>query len=334
MSRQGLKEKLSKRDRVLRTLSGQEVDRRPFSFWHPFGLTHMKGESLAAAALSFAAAHGVDLLRFPVVRDLPLPEQTSLDRPHDLTQIPEINGYNGFWAQRTAALESTTQMAEKKLAIFESMPEPYTALSYVCSPDLLSQTHKSNPSFLDKALESITGSLCNYLTELVKLKCVDGIALEIESATFEQREPEEFESTVKPHMARLLQVAVDAGVPVWLHLRGSRLYLKPVLDLPHDMITWPHLSSGPKLDKALPKGYKKALAGGLDEKALAHMSYQDIRRHVDEARDTKIDFFCPGDYLPADLSPTRLNALSNFLKKRDRDPEETAARLAEQEKQY
>ena len=47
----------------------------------------MKGESLAAAALSFAAAHGMDLVRFPAVRDLPLPGQMSIDRPHDLTQM-------------------------------------------------------------------------------------------------------------------------------------------------------------------------------------------------------------------------------------------------------
>lgn len=322
VSRQSLTERLGKRERVLRTLSGEEVDRRPFTFWHSFGLTHMKGESLVAAALSFAALHGVDLLRLPVVRDLPLPDQTSLDRPHDLTQIPEFTAFSGFWNERLAALESISQHAEKKIAVFESIPEPYTALGYVCRDDLLGQTQKSHPSFLEKALETISASLEKYVRELAKQKSVDGICVEIESATFEQREPGEFESLIKPHLEKLLQAAAEVEIPVWLHVRGTRVYLKPLFDLPHQMITWPQLSSGPKLDKALPKGYKKAVAGGLDEKALLQMSYQDIRRHVDEARDQKFDLLCAGDYLSADMSPSKLNALSTFLKKRDRDPEQ------------
>lgn len=280
----------------------------------------MKGESLVAAALSFAALHGMDLLRIPGVRDLPLPDQTSLDRPHDLTQFPELTGFSGFWSDRLAALEVISQHAEQKIAVFESVPEPFTALSYVCRPELLSQTHKSHRSFLDKALETVTASLGNYLTELFKQKSVDGLCVEIESASFEHQEPEEFEALVKPHLQKLLHISAEAEVPVWLHVRGARVYLKPLLDLPHHMITWPHLSSGPKLDRAFPKSYKKAIAGGLDEKAVSQMSYQDIRRHVDEARDQKVDLLCVGDYLSTDMSPTRLNALSTFLKKRDRDP--------------
>lgn len=282
----------------------------------------MKGESLVAAALSFAALHGMDLLRLPVVRDLPLPDQTSIDRPHDLTQIPELTAFSGFWNERLGALEALALHAEKKIAVFESVPEPYTALGYVCRPELLEQTQKTHPSFLEKALETVGASLERYVRELAKQKNVDGICLEIESATFEQREPSEFEQDLKPHLERLLNAAAEMELPVWLHVRGTRVYLKPLFDLPHHMLTWPSLSGGPKLDKALPKGYRKTVAGGLDEKALQHMSYQDIRRHVDEARDQKFGLLCVGDYLSADMSPSKLNALSTFLKKRDRDPEQ------------
>lgn len=322
MSRPGLT--LSKRERVLKTLAGKEVDRRPFAFWHPFGLTHMKGESLAAAALSFAAAHGMDLVRFPAVRDLPLPGQMSIDRPHDLTQIGELKGQEGFWRERIAALKASTKLAEGKIAVFESVPDPYTALSYVCRGELLEQAEKSHPSFLEKALESTTAALKNYLAELAKQQCIDGLVVEIESATFEQREPEQFEALVKPHLKEMLNFfTTQSECPIWLHVRGSRVYLKPLLDLPHQAISWPHLSFGPKLDKALPRGYKGVIAGGINEQAVTDMSFQDIRRHVDEARDMEVDILCIGDHLPADISPTRLEALSNFLRKRDRKPEES-----------
>ena len=283
----------------------------------------MKGESLAAAALSFAAAHGMDLLRFPAIRDLPLPEQSSLDRPHDLTKFKELHGQDGFWRERIAALQATARLSEGKLAIFESIPGPYTALSYICRPELLEQAEKSHVNFLEKALETVTASLKNYLTEVVRSKAVDGFVIEIESATFEQREADQFERLIKPHLKELLNhLSTESEAPIWLHIRGTRVYLKPFLDLPHQALSWPHMSSGPKLDKALPRGYKGVIAGGIDEKAISEMSYQDIRRHVDEARNMKVDLLCIGDHLPADMSPSRLDALSNFLRKRDRKPEE------------
>jgi uroporphyrinogen-III decarboxylase len=285
----------------------------------------MKGESLAAAALTFAATYGVDLLRIPVIRDLPLKEQTSLDRPHDLTQFSELSGLERFWLERAEALKAVYKMAEQKLAIFETVPGPYTGLSYVCGKDLLKETEQNHPTFLDKALQTVTASLKNYLRRILEAGDLDGLVIEIESATFEQREPEVFEHTVKPHLREMINfVTQTSEIPIWLHVRGTRVYLKPLLDLPHQMISWPHLSSGPKLQKAFPKGYKGVIAGGLNEVAICEMSYQDIRLHVEEARDHFVSMLTVGDQLPTDLSPSRLKALATFLSKRDRIPEKKA----------
>lgn len=312
---------------MLKTFAGAEVDRRPYTFWYPFGLNHMKGESLVAATLSFAASYGVDLVRLPLVRDLPLKEQTSLDRPHDLTQIEVLSGHAGFWLERAEALKLARKMSDKKVALFETIPEPWTALSYLCRRELLKTTESSHPSFLEKALETVTESLKNYLNIILKGDIVDGLVVEIESATYEQREPDQFKAHIKPHLQALLaHVAAEAGCPVWLQVRGSRIYLEPLLDLPHGMLSWPHLSAGPKLENALPKRHKGLVAGGLDEKALADMSYQDIRHHVEEARNMFVSMLTVGDQLPSDLSPSRLAALASFLSKRDRAPGKEATR--------
>ena len=329
MPRPSLEQKLGKRERVLKTFAGLEVDRRPFTFWLPFGLTHMKGESLAAAALTFAATYGVDLLRLPVVRDLPLKEQTSLDRAHDLTQLEVLSERSGFWLERLEALQMCKKMSEQKIAIFETIPEPWTGLSYLCRRELLSSAENNNLSFMEKALGDITISLKHYISGVIKAKCVDGIVIEIESATFEQREPAVFEARIKPFLKDLINhITQESELPIWLHVRGTRVYLEPLMDLHHQMVSWPHLSSGPKLENALPKGYKGNLAGGLDEKAIPDMSYQDIRRHVEEARNLRVAMLCVGDALPTDLSPSRLKALATFLAKRDRIPDKNAPKAA------
>jgi uroporphyrinogen-III decarboxylase len=314
--------KLSKRERVLKTFAGEEVDRRPFTFWCPFGLSHMKGESLAAAALTFAATYGMELLRFPVVRDLPLGAQISLDRPHDLTRLEILSPHSGFWSERTQALQVADKMGEKKVALFETIPGPWTALSYLCSRELLETTEKSHPNFLEKALTDVTASLKNYLSEILDKGWIDGVVVEIESASYELRSPEVFESNIKPHLKELLNhITRESKVPIWLQVRGSRVYVDPLFELPHQMVSWPHLSSGPKLQTTLPKGYKGNIAGGLNEAAICDMSFQDIRMHVEEARNQHVRLLTVGDQFPTDMSPRRLAALANFLKKRDRPPE-------------
>lgn len=309
----------------MQTFAGGEVDKRPFTFWHSFGLSHMKAESLTAAALTFAAVYGVDLLRMPTVRDLPLPAQTSLDRPHDLTTIEALAPRSGFWAERIEALKGTVKLAEKRIAVFETVADPLTALSYVCPPDVMATAERAHPNFLEKALGVVSEGLGGYLKAVLQEARVDGVVIEIGSASFEDRQPNDFQSLVKPHLKSLLdQVRAQSEAPIWLQVTGKRVFLDPLLDLPHDMLSWSHQAHGPSLDK-LPKRYKGALAGGLNEEGLERSSFQEIRRQVDEARSFPVQLLCPGNALSADVAPSRLQALANFLGKRDRQPEPAAA---------
>ena len=312
---------LGKRERVLRALSGEEVDKRPFTFWHPFGLSHMKAESLSTVGISFAAAYGVDLLRFPSVKDLPVAPQTSLDRPHDLTTLEPVAAHSGFWAERIEGLRTTVKLAEGRIAVFETVPDPMTALSWICPPEVLSVAERSHPSYLEKALGAVTESLRNYVRSLATESKVDGLVIEVASASYEAREPSDFTSLVKPHLSQLVEeIRTHSEVPIWIQLQGRRTYAEPLFDLEPSLLSWSHLAHGPGLDK-LPKKQRIRVAGGLDESALVRASYQEIRRQVEEARDMPVALLCPGDALPADLAPSRLQALSNFLKKRDRLPE-------------
>ncbi len=316
---------LGKRERVLRALAGEEIDKRPFTFWHPFGLSHMKAESLSTVAISFAAAYGMDLLRLPTVRDFPLPAQTSLDRPIDLTSFEPVAAHAGFWAERLEALKTLTRLAEGRIAIFEAVPDPMTALAWVCPPDVLATAERSHPSFLEKALSLVTESLRGYVKALLTETKIDGLVFEIGSASYEQREPSDFSTHIKPHLELLVREVREIGeAPIWLQLTGRRTYVEPLLDLEPTLLSWSHLAHGPALDK-LPRRQRVPLAGGIDETAIQQASYQEIRRQVEEARDMPVALLCPGDALPADLAPTRLQALSTFLKKRDRLPEAPSA---------
>lgn len=285
----------------------------------------MKADSLTAAGITFAAVYGVDLLRMPTVRDLPLPAQTSLDRPHDFTTIEPLTPRSGFWSERIEALKTMVKLADRKIAIFESVADPLTALSWLCPPELMVSAERSHRSFLDKALATIAEGYKVYLRALLTESKVDGIVIEVGSATFEDREPDEFTSLVRPHLLSMLEEVRSLGnAPIWLQATGKRVYLAPLLDLPHDMLSWSQLHHGPSLEK-LPRGHRGGIAGGLNEKVLERASYQDLRRLVDEARNQPVRLLCPGDALSADIAHSKLEGLANFLGKRDRIPETRGA---------
>src|SRR5258708_15534041 len=60
------------RDRVDRAISGQDVDRAPFSLWHHFGLEKFGPERHAEATIAFHRQHGTDLVK--VMSDFPYPK--------------------------------------------------------------------------------------------------------------------------------------------------------------------------------------------------------------------------------------------------------------------
>ena len=290
----------------------------------------MKGESLAAAAISFVATYNLDMVRMPTIKDYPIKDQSSLDRPADIAKLEELDGRAGFWFERLHAVKRTVELADKKVAVFDTISDPLSTLGYVISPELMAQSEKSHGNFLEKGLETVTASLKKYVSLVINESKVDGLVVEVASASYEYREPEVFQRFAKPYLKELLNhIRKESEIPIWLQVSGRRVYIDPVLDLPHNLLSWSHLAQGPALEK-LPKGYKGALAGGIDEQALTTMSYQDIRRHIELARNQHVRVLSIGDSLPADISPSRLAALSHFLSRKDRDPEDEKNKKVDQ----
>lgn len=282
----------------------------------------MKGESLAAAALSFVANYNLDMVRMPTIKDYPIKAQSSLDRPADIAKLEEIDGRAGFWSERLQAVRKTVELADKKVAVFDTISDPLSTLGYIVSPELLATTEKNHATFLEKGLETVTASLKKYVSLVIHESKVDGLVVEVASASYEFREQEEFKRFAKPYLKELLNhIRKESEIPIWLQISGRRVYIDPLLDLPHNLLSWSHLAQGPALDK-LPKGYKGAIAGGIDEQAVTTMSYQDIRRHIELARNQFVRVLSIGDAFPADISPSRLAALAHFLSRKDRDPED------------
>lgn len=277
--------------------------------WHPLGLAHMPGESLAAAGLAFAAAYQVDILRLASQDAFPFPAQLSLDRPHDLTRIDEVSGQSKAWLPRLVAFQEIRRLAGKKLFACESIPNPWSVLRRQGALELARKTGREHPSYLAHALEALTASLCNYTRAVIEAGAT-AVAFEIEGPGHDLMTPEEYGELGLPYDQRLLEAASGAEFRI-LQVRGSRLYLEPFMGLPAEFLQW-SMANGPSLEKVAHQWPGKIM-GGLDETRLASMSYLELQRHVGDVVHSPVHVVAPGDALPATIAPRQLEAIRDYI---------------------
>ncbi len=302
---------MNKIERVLAAARGEEADRSAFFAWHPFGLEHMKGESLAAAAIAYAAEYQVDLLRLAASDLFPLPPQLSLDRSADLTRIEPAPGTSKVWLQRLVAWEQFRRLAGEKLLGCESVPNPWSILRRLGAVELV---QSSGEDYRRHALEAICETLCNYV-EAVLEAGANAIALEVEGASHDWMSEADYQQWGLPYDQKILDAARDASFRI-LHVRGDRTQLKILLQLPAELLQWSLYRCGPSLEKVKAL-WPRGVVGGLDETRFAHMSFEALRRHCREARFSDYEIVAPGDVLPSTVAPRQLEVLKHaFVKVR------------------
>lgn len=277
--------------------------------WHPLGLAHMPGESLAAAGLAFAAAYQVDILRLASQDAFPLPPQLSLDRPHDLTRIEEVSGQARTWLPRVVAFEEIRRLAGTKLFACESIPNPWSVLRRLGAFELARKSGREHPSYLTHALQAITACLTNYTRAIIEAGAT-AVAFELEGPSHDLMTPEEYSELGLPYDQQLLEAASGAEFRI-LHVRGSRLYLKPLMGLPAEFLQW-STATGPSLEKVA-LYWPGRLMGGLDETRLPTMSFLELQRHVGDVVHSRFDLVAPGDPLPATIAPRQLEAIRDYI---------------------
>ncbi len=298
---------MNKLERVL-ALVGQEEDpdRKPFYFWHPFGLSHMKSEAIAAAAIGHAAHYQVDILR--LASDFTYPSQTPLcfDRPKDLNQLTPGSGAEGPWIQRLGAMEILVREAGKKLFVLESMPNAWGLLKRITTPGLLESTLAEHPGFVENALARAQETLKGYLTKLIKVG-VHGLALEISGANFDTLTESQYQQLLKPLDVELLKLAGEMHMTV-AHNRDTRPQLPQMTQLPATAL---HFSHGPSLKK-LRERWPGLICGGLDATRLETASADELRHHIFDACHSESGIVTINEPVSPEIAPWRLERVSEL----------------------
>jgi uroporphyrinogen decarboxylase len=295
--------KMKPRERVDRTLRGDEVDRSPFTYWYHFGLEKEPPLKHAQATLDFRRKFRTDIVK--VMSDFPYPKPVG-------TWYRLKEEQNPFPAQ-IKALELIRDGLAGEVHFVETIFNPWNIATKLSSKDEVLKLKAEKPQVLLDALQVIAKSEANHARHAVAAGA-SGIFLAIDNAQDGYLTREEYSKFSEP-FDRIVLEAVKAAPLNILHLHGDKVRLDSFVEgWPAAAINYSAHGTGVTLGDVRKK-YSGVLMGGIDERNFRTLETLDLKRQwIAAGRDARKKFIlAPGCSVPNDTTDVELLKLTRLF---------------------
>jgi len=294
---------LTGRERIDRVLAGQDVDRRPFTFYYHFGLEHLPGEHHAKATLDFHNKFQTDLVK--VMSDFPYPKSDG--------EWYELEVEENPFPEEIRALEMIRDGLAGNNHFIETIFNPWNQAGKISSKEEVNRLKEEDPQKLLDALEVIAKSQANHAKLAVEAGA-SGVFLAIANAQDGVMTAEEYEKFSEPFDKMILDAVSDAPLNT-MHVHGPKAYVDRFLSgWSASVVQYSTHGTGVPIADVR-KSYDGVLLGGIDEGAFRGLTEEEIAsqwRAAEEAAGSKF-ILGPGCSVPDDTADDELMRLVNVL---------------------
>lgn len=292
---------MTKRERVLASLAGREVDRISLAFWmHNFATENSAG-GLTAETLRLARAFDWDYLKpqsraqcFAEMWGLTYRPSAERATPYTVTRHPARNAAHLARLKpadaRAGALgEQLEALRAIRAAMGTDTPIVWTVFSpMMVMPFLLEGGRetalaiaRSEPKALEAALDAIAETLTAYTRDCLEAGA-DGIFYATNLATRDLLRPEECRRFQRPYDRRVLEAAASAPFNI-MHVCGAGAHLAEFADYPGAAFSWALAPGNPSLAE-VHRRTGRAMMGGIPAKPeISSMTPVEIGGRVSAA---------------------------------------------------
>ena len=294
---------LSGKQRVDRSLEGQELDRPPFTFYYHFGLEHLSGEHHARATLEFQDKFNTDLVK--VMSDFPYPK-------------PEGNWYelevlDNPYPEQIRALEIIRDGLKGRKYFIETVFNPWNVAGKLSSKEEVLRLKEEDPQALLDALEVIAKSEANHARRAIEAGAA-GVFLAIANARDEVLSQQDYETYSEP-FDKMILAAVSSAPLNTLHLHGDGVYLDRFYSgWKASAIQYSVHRTGVSFERSR-HGYYGTLMGGIDESNFRNLTQAQMKQQWEVAQKGAGREFilAPGCSVPNETTDEELRRLSDLL---------------------
>jgi uroporphyrinogen decarboxylase len=241
----------------------------------------MPGRYHAEAEIDFYRAYDLDFLKVMNDYAYPLPEGIEeLSDEDDWKRVEPVDLKAGAWSEQLAALSIINDVIGKEAMFVETIFSPWTTARRLTSSGSLTQARDRFPEALLTAMDSIATSLAEYAAEAIA-RGASGIFLSLGAATDDVMTAEEYQIWGRPFDLKILEAVSESPFNI-LHIHGRHIHFDQLMSYPATAINWSHATTEPSLEEGRRRS-GKAVMGGIDETAAAHLSPAKMRKRIAEA---------------------------------------------------
>jgi uroporphyrinogen decarboxylase len=289
---------MTKRERVMAALRGDEVDRPPVSFWGHDFLREWSAQGLAAAMLESVREYDYDYLkvnpratyfaeawgcRFRPSNDAaraPEGESWVVRDAADLLKIEPLDGTSGVFAEQLAALALIRDGLGGEVPFVQTVFSPLSVVGRLTEDrDAVKSWMAREPEELHSALEAVTETLCQYARASLDAGADGVFFATTDWATHDALAMSEYGAFGEHYDRKVLAAITDAPFNI-LHVCRPLNMLEMLLDYPVAAFNWADRARGNLLLREAHAKTDKAVMGGIDERdmllrgSLVEVSYQ------------------------------------------------------------
>ncbi len=292
---------MSARERVQAALGGEDLDHPPVSLWRHFPEEDQSAEALAASTLRWQQMLHLDFIKLMPPGDYATIDwgaqseyqgapggtrETTLfpiQGPGDWLKINPVSVAAGFNAHVVDACRLVREGVGPDVPVLQTIFSPLT-IGNKLSNGLVIDHLRSHPENVHKALDAIR-DVTVEMTNASLAAGADGVFFASQCATSDLVSREEYDEFGVAYDAPVLAAARDGGSTfTMIHIHGDNTFFDLMAGYDGHAINWHDRRVGPSISDVLGEYPDRAAVGGIDEKAVATMSADEVAAQARDAR--------------------------------------------------
>ena len=270
---------MTKRERLLATVNGQQVDRVAVALWRHFPGDDQRPADLATAILQWQREYDWDFIKVSPASSFCLADWGAEDRwiggdegnreytrrairdPEDWARLPVLDSHRGRLGEQLRCLELIHDSVGSQVPFIQTIFSPIAQARNLAGGEQMLVHMRENPDLLHAGLETITESTIRFIAAAKPLG-IAGIYYAIQFASTRAMSEAEYRAFGEPYDRRVLAEVGDCWFNMG-HLHGPNPMFELAARYPIQALNWHDRESPPSLAQGQ-KIFPGAVSGGLE----------------------------------------------------------------------
>ena len=277
---------MTKRERVIRAMQNQPVDRPPVGFWFHFSKEDSLGQRCVDAHLRYYNNVDVDIAKLMCdgYFDYPNPVAKAVNEPGDWYAMKPLGPDSEFIRGQVERAKAVKAGLKSDCLVLYNVFAPFSSIRFGTSDELVMRHLREDPKAIEYALDVIAQDNALLCEKLITEAGIDGVYYCVQGGEKNRFTPDEYRRYITPSDLKVLEHANRFSGYNVLHCcgwAGIPNNLEVWRDYPAAAINWACFIENMGLSEGKEFFGGKCVLGGFDNRATGLM-YNGTREEIQE----------------------------------------------------